>query len=230
MNGIFQRWGVPDSLRRRALIVGAAALVLALIGALFQPAQFFRSYLFAYLFWVSLPLGGLAILMIHHLTGGAWGFVIRRPLEAMLGTLPWLAVLFLPLLAGLHDLYPWAQPELVAADPKLHDKAPYLNETFFIIRAAVYFAVWIALGYSLLKGSDVQDRSADPAVEQRLRRLSAGGLILYALTVTFAAVDWVMALEPHWYSATYGVLIAMGQWVEAFASASPGGPAAAAAA
>ena len=158
------------------------------------------------MFWLGIPLGCLGIVMIHHLVGGTWGFVIQRSLESATRTFPIMAVLFLPLLFGLPDLFIWARPQAVAQDPVLLQKAAYLNIPAFIIRAAVYFAVWCALGFFLSRWSAEQDRSADPALTQRLQTLSGPGLVLYGLTVTFSAIDWLMSLEPHWYSTIFGML------------------------
>jgi hypothetical protein len=128
-----------------------------------------------------------------------------------------LAVLFLPLLLGLPDLYVWARKAAVDADPLLQYKQPYLNVEFFLIRAIIYFVAWIGLTLLLTRWSREQDRTADPVIADRLRRASAGGIIVYVLTVTFASFDWAMSLEPHWYSTIYGVLIAMGQILTSFA-------------
>ena len=143
--------GQPDFARAQtiALAVGGVGLVLSLVGLATNPDQFYRSYLMGYLFWVGLALGGLPLMMIHHLTGGAWGLVIRRPLEAATRTLPLMILLFVPLLFGMHSLYVWARPEVVAADELLRHKAPYLNRTFWLARTAVYFAIWLGLALRL---------------------------------------------------------------------------------
>lgn len=204
-----------DRLQWRALIVGAIGLLCCLLGVYLDPVQFFRSYLVAYLFWLSIPLGCLAILMIHHLVGGTWGAVIRRVLEAATRTLPLLLVLFVPLLFGMEDLYVWANPEAVAKDPMLQHKSAYLNVRFFLLRCAGYFAVWLALTYVLNRGSRRQEEAPDWATDQivrrRLRLLGGPGLALYGLTVTFTAVDWMMSLEPLWYSTIYGLRVAATQ-------------------
>ena len=200
-----------------ALAIGALSLALCAFGGIRNPAQFFRSYLVAYVFWSGIALGCAAIVMMHHLVGGGWGFVIRRLLEAGTRTFLLLAALFVPLLFGLSRLYRWAQPAAVAADPLLQYKAPYLNPKFFIARAVIYFAVWILLAYFLNKWSFEQDRTADPALATRLEALSGPVLILYGLTVTFASVDWGMSLEPHWFSTIYGMLFMMVQALAAMA-------------
>ena len=191
---------------RRALTVGVVALVICLVSLLTDRAQFFRSYLVAYMFWLGVPLGCLGLVMIHHLVGGTWGFVIQRSLESAIRTFPVMALLFLPLLFGLPDLYVWAHPEVVAHDPVLLQKAAYLNIPAFIVRAVLYFTVWQVVGFFLSRWSQEQDRTADPALTQRLQTLSGPGLILYGLTVTFSAIDWLMSLEPRWYSSIFGML------------------------
>ncbi|MBI2963306.1 MAG: hypothetical protein HYY35_06075 [Deltaproteobacteria bacterium] len=209
----------PDFSRPQtlALGVGVAGLALSAVGWLASPEQFFRSYLLGYLFWVGLAIGCLPLLMIQHLTGGAWGLVIRRPLEAGARTLPLMLVLFVPLVLGAHSLYEWARPEMVAGSEVLRHKAPYLNTTFWAVRTAVYFAVWIALGHRLSGWSREQDRNGDLRLSRKMQMLSGPGIVFYFLAVTFAAVDWVMSLDPHWSSTIFGPLIAAGQLLNAFA-------------
>jgi hypothetical protein len=215
----------PDHVLRRvqpiALFTGLGALGLCLLGAFASPVQFFRSYLIAFLFWFGIALGSMAILMIHHITGGAWGATTRRVLESSTRTLPLLAFLFLPLIFGLSSVYEWARPEAVAHDPALLHKSTYLNVPFFVARAVLYFAAWLTVARFLNRWSLEQDTSSDPAVGWRLEQLSRGGLLLIGLTMTFAAVDWVMSLEPHWYSTIYGILIMGGQILSAMAFTIP---------
>jgi hypothetical protein len=212
-----------DRLQRSTLIIGAFGVALSALGVYLDPVAFFRAYLLAFLFWWGIPLGCLAILMIHHLVGGAWGAVIRRLLEAATRTLVLLPVLFVPLLFGLETLYSWANPAMVAADQALQHKSAYLNKSFFLLRAAGYVAIWLGLAYVLNKASRRQEAigeaTADEAVRHRLRLLSGPGLALYGLTVTFAAVDWMMSLEPLWYSTIYGLRIAVGQLLAGLAFA-----------
>ena len=195
-----------DSLRNRLLAASGVAFVLCVAGALVDARRFFYAYLSAYIFWIGIPLGCWALLMLHHLVGGRWGFVIQRVLESAARTFPLMAALFIPILFGMQALYPWAQPEAVAADRLLQAKTAYLNVPFFIARAAVYFAIWIGASQLLSRWSLEQDRSGDVALVARLQRLSGPGLVLYGLTVTFSAIDWLMSLEPRWYSTIYGML------------------------
>jgi hypothetical protein len=198
-------------LQRTALTVGVLALALSAVGAAASPQQFFRSYLVAYLFWFGIPMGSLAILMIHHVAGGAWGAVIRRVLESSTRTVPALALLFVPLLFGIGSLYEWAHPAEVAHDALLQEKAMYLNVPFFLLRTAAYFVVWCVLVHYLNRWSLEQDTSSAPRLVRRLELLSRGGLVALVGTMSFAAVDWMMSLEPHWFSTIYGLVVMGGQ-------------------
>jgi hypothetical protein len=155
--------------------------------------------------------------MLNHLTGGVWGAVIRRLLEAGARAVPLLALLFLPIALGVGRIYEWARPELVAADPILRMKQPYLNVPFFLVRAAFFFAVWSLLASLLSRWSGELDRTGSLRVARRLRGLSGGGLVLLGFTITFSAVDWAMSLNPHWYSTIYGILFMVGQTLSAMA-------------
>lgn len=203
--------------QRQFLIAGAAAGVVSLIGLFTNPTQFFQSYLMAYMFVLGLTLGSLAFGMVHQLTGGAWGVVIRRQMGAASRVLPVLTVLFLPIVFGMSHLYEWTHADIVNADPVLRGKALYLNTPFFLIRAAIYFAAWNAVTYLLNKWGLEQDQTGDPRIARRMQMLSGGGLVVYGLCITFASFDWLMSLEPHWFSTIYGVLIMGGQGLSALA-------------
>jgi hypothetical protein len=207
--------------QRIAIGVGAAAILVCALAGAANPTQLLRSYLVAYLFWVGCALGCLALLMIQHVTGGAWGVAIRRLLESGARTLPVMALLFVPVALGLRVLYEWAQPEHVAHDPLLQHKALYLNVPFFLGRAAFYFIVWTIVVRALWRWSLQQDESFDPRPGERLELLSRGGLVILGLTMTFAAVDWAMSLEPHWFSTIYGVIFMAGGALTAFALVIP---------
>src|SRR3984893_3201005 len=196
-----------DRVQRLALRFGAIALLICVMFAMWNRTQFFRSYLFAYVFWLAIPMGCMAILMLHHLTGGWWGYPIRRLLEAGSRTFVWMAALFVPVLLGMKHLYKWAQPVEVAADPLLQYKRPYLNPGFFTVRVVFYFAIWIGLAWLLNKWSSEQDRTADPRLATRLEAMSGPGLILWGIAVTYSSIDWVMSLEAHWFSTMYGMIV-----------------------
>jgi hypothetical protein len=204
-----------DRLRQRALIAGGAGATACVVGLLMAREHFFRAYLMGFVFVLGLALGCFALLMLHHMVGGGWGFMVQRILEAGTRTFPLLAALFVPLALGVHSLYEWSHAEVVAADAVLKDKSVYLNAPFFYGRALFYFAVWMALSYFLNKWSARLDETQDNQLIRHMQYLSGMGLLLYGLTVTFAAVDWVMSLEPHWFSTMYGLLFIVGQGVNA---------------
>ena len=201
--------------RSRALIAGGIGLVGCAIGFLVDRDQFFRSWLIAYMLFLGIALGSLALMMVQHLSGGAWG-VFRRIFEASSRTLPLLMILFIPVLLGMTSLYPWTHDDHVQADAVLRHKAPYLNIPFFVARAVIYFAGWWGISFLLNKWSQQQD-AGDVAANTRLQRLSGAGLVFYAMAVTFAGIDWIMSLNPHWYSTLFGFLMMGGQGLAALA-------------
>ena len=192
-------------IQRRSLVVGVVFLTAAVIAAAVEAnwSHFFRSYLLGHVGWTNLALGCLAVLMMQHLAGGLWGFVIRRPLEAAVRTFPLMAVLFVPLIFGIRFLYIWDHREIVQHDATLQHQTQYLAAQWFMVRACIYFAAWIFLGYFLNRWSAAQDESGAPPLRRRLQRLSGPGLVVFVLTVTFASFDWLMSLEPHWGSTVY---------------------------
>jgi hypothetical protein len=210
---------IPElkGLQQRLFIAGAAGALVSAIGWFVEPTQFLQSYLMAYMLCLGVTLGCLALGMVHQLSGGAWGVVIRRPIGAAVRVIPVMTVLFLPIALGMSRLYPWTNAELVAHDEALQHKHLYLNVPFFLTRAAIYFLVWNALSYFLNAWSLEGDRDPDPRIARRMQKLSAAGLLGYGLTITFASFDWMMSLEPHWFSTIYGVLIMGGQGLSALA-------------
>ncbi len=192
--------------QKRALIAGIVFVVILLAGVLLDRKQFFQSYLIGWTFWTGICVGSLALLMLQHLTGGGWGFVIRRVLEAATRTLPLMAVLFIPIIAGAHYLYPWTHQEELDKHPVVQFKTPYLNLPFFTVRAVIYFAVWITLAFLLNRWSLAQDRTADNLYTKKMRQLSGVGMVVLIFTVTFASVDWYMSIEPEWFSTIYGFI------------------------
>jgi hypothetical protein len=194
-----------DRARSRALMIGGLGLAGCAAGFLLARDHFFRAWLIAFMLFLSIALGSLALTMIQHLTGGAWG-VFRRIFEASSRTLPLLAVMFIPIALGIGTLYPWSHADHVATDEIMRHRAPYLNLPFWLGRAVLFFAGWIGLAYILNGLSRKQDDGEDGA-NLSLQRWSGFGLVFYALTVTFAGIDWIMALNPHWYSTLFGFLM-----------------------
>jgi hypothetical protein len=197
--------------QRAALIVGVVASLLSLVGAALDHEQFFRSYLVAYIFWSGMTLGSLALVLLVLLAGGLWGIAIRRVLEAAANTLPLVALLFVPLLLGVSDIYPWSRGDVSGPN-----QASYLNLSSWIARSAIYFALWLLISFLVQRWSRQQDVDADPEFLQRIRRPSALALIGFALALTFALVDWTMSLEPHWWSTIYPAMVGMGMALSAY--------------
>ena len=205
----------------RSMVIAGVGLLASVAGYFFAPAHFWESYLIAYIFWIGITLGSLGVLMVQHLTGGKWTMASRRLLEASTRNLPLMALLFLPILFNMRTIFPWAT---LNPDEKmqevLHLKGAYLNPTFFTVRAALYFLIWMGLAYFLNKWSREQDEMPPQLpgpLDRRSRMISGPGLVLYVATITFMSVDWVMSLDPHWFSTIFGVLMLGGQGLSTMA-------------
>lgn len=207
--------GRLDAVFPKALLTGIVGLAVCVGAGVFAPSAFFPAYLVAFLFWLGISLGGVAITMLHHLVGGGWGITIRRPMEAAGMLLPVTALFFVPIALGMKELYPWATP----GEYHLHDVAQYyLNPTAFLVRAAVYFAIWCLFAFLLDRWSAQQDHTEGEAPSDRLKTLSGPGLAVCFLTGTFASIDWMMSLEPDWYSTIYGAMVIVGFGLATFTS------------
>lgn len=193
------------NLVKPCLSVGIIGLIASAIGYFINTDQFFFSYLTSFVFFTSFALAALILVMIHHITRSSWGITIRRIPEALSSYLWIWAIFAIPVLFGIHTLYHWSHSDAVAADPILLGKSAYLNQTFFIIRQFVYFAIWGWLGYKLHQTSVEQDETGDWGLQTLQRKISAPGILLFALTVAFASFDWLMSIDPHWFSTMFGV-------------------------
>jgi hypothetical protein len=198
------------SWQKTYLIVGVVGALACVAGFVMQPEQFLRGYLIGFMLWLGLSLGCMALLMIQHLSGGLWGLSIRRILEAASRVLPLMLVLFLPMVLGRHYLYGWMSGEGVN-----EHNAWYLNMPFWWLRQVIYFGVWMGLAYVLNKRSALQDGPLTREGQPRFQLFSGIGLLLYSLTISFAAVDWVMSLDPHWGSTIYGMIFMAGEGLSA---------------
>lgn len=175
-----------------------------IIGFKFNASRTLFNYLLAFTFLMSLGLGGLFFSMLHHATGASWSVVVRRIPESLAHLLPWGFILILPVFFGLDFLYEWSRQES-AHDAILTHKAAYLNDTFFIIRNIFYFTIWTLLYKKIIGTSIAQDQHGDIQITHKLVRWSSAGIVLFAITLTFAAIDWIMSLKAHWFSTIYGV-------------------------
>ena len=193
------RWQMP------ALIVGILGAIACAIGWFIDPTTFFRSYLSGYLFWFEIVAGSLGVLCLQYVTGGEWGILIRRPLGAAARTIMWMLVLFIPVAIGLKYMYVWTDQAALAKDAVLSGKTWYLNPTAFLIRTVFYFLLWILWAWRIrvLSLRFYEDRS--PYTDLSRRKWAASGLVMIVLTMTFTGIDWVMSLEPRWYSTMFGI-------------------------
>jgi hypothetical protein len=215
---IAQDYKAPESvghLQQRALIAGVIGVVLCVIGYVKSPESLLHSYLLAFMFILGLSLGSLGLLMLQHLTGGMWGIVIRRPLESATRALPLVFILFAPIFFGIRYLYGAWLNAPTSGEHRLSDfQQHYLTANWFHIRALIYFAVWLLLMWVFNSWSRKQDIDReDRALRRRLKMLAGPGIILYVFAMSFAAIDWVMSLSPHWASTIYGFLYVAGQLI-----------------
>ncbi len=211
---------VVKTIAQRSLIVGVVFSIVAVILAFKNPDEFYRAYLLGFMAWLGVALGSMAIVMIRHLTGGGWGVVIRRILGAAMRTLPLLAALFIPVILGIKKLYIWAQPLDQIADKHLREHLEDITKTYlttngFIVRAIFYLAIWNLLSFLLSHWSKQTDRPGARDNTDRFKAVSGPGLILYGFTISFAAIDWVMSLDPSWISTIFGLVILIGEVLSA---------------
>jgi hypothetical protein len=200
-----------ERVQRSVLFVGLIALLISLIGLFVDAPHFWQSYLFAFIFWAGLTLGCLGIFFLHNVVGGNWGVAIRRLVEAGLKTLPLIVLFAIPIFFALGTLYKWTDPSYRAEHFATGHKAAYLNPTWFIIRTLLYFAIWGFSGYRILGMANEHDRTGDPALFKRIKARSAPALLVFVITTTLAFIDWIMSLEPDWYSTIYGWMYTVGQ-------------------
>ena len=211
---------VVKKISQRSLVIGVFFAAISGVLAFLRPDQFYRAYLLGFMCWLGVALGSMAILMIRHLTGGGWGTVIRRILGAAMRTVPLLAVLFIPVIFGIRHLYIWAQPLSNIEDKHLREHLEQITQTYltvngFIIRAVFYFAIWNLLSFLLSKWSKETDSAGAPDNSGRFKAVCGPGLILYGFTISFAAIDWVMSLDPSWISTIFGLVILIGEVLSA---------------
>ena len=209
-----------DRVQRLSLIVGAVALIALIIGVFVDHATAMRSYLWAWLFWGGISISCLGISLLHNVVGGNWGVVIRRFLEAGMRTLLITIVGVIPILVAIPWLYAWHDPAVIHASEEVAFKAKfYLNTPFFVFRTIFYFALWGYLAWRLLRMSDEQDRTGDPEglIQYRMKRLSAPGLVFFMFSTSWAWIDWIMSLEPEWYSTMHPWIYTIAQTLLAFA-------------
>ncbi|MEI6805662.1 MAG: hypothetical protein WCK49_04055 [Myxococcaceae bacterium] len=188
---------------KKLVLLGLAVLGLGswFLGYQMDPVRSMYGYLFAFICALTIPLGCMVFVLIQHLTRAGWSVLVRRVAEFGMATIPLFALLFLPIAFLGHDLFPWSHAEHL--DEILIKKTPYLNMKFFMIRAVIYFAIWSGIGIWFFKKSIEQE--TNPDVTRKLWKWSTLAVILFALSTSFASFDWLMSLQPHWYSTVFGV-------------------------
>jgi hypothetical protein len=196
--------------------LGAVLLAVAFVLGKGQAPQLFRSYLLSWTYFAMLALGGLFFVLLHHLCRAGWSVVVRRLAEAVGATLPMMALLFMPLAFGIHAIYPWAG-EAGAHDPVVAHKSGWLAPGPFLVRAAVYLVVWALLGWWFWRQSERQDRMGALALTRRMQTVSAPAMLVFGITLTLAAFDWIMSLAPRWYSTVFGGYLFGGLAMSSFA-------------
>ena len=196
--------------RNAIAFIALISWVACIAGLLTNPARFFQSYLTAFLFVVTIPLAGMFFIMIQYLTGSAWSVPMRRIAENIMITVPFGLILFIPVLLGVHTLYEWSHTEVVAKDAILQSKASYLNPEWFAYRGVIFFLLWTLWAWRIYKNSTAQDKTGALKHMHSISRWSAPGLLLLVLSVTLAAFDWSMSLDPHWYSTIFGLYVFTG--------------------
>ncbi len=216
---------IVKTISTRSLIVGVVFGIGAIVLAVTRTDEFYRGYLLGFMCWLGVALGSMAILMIRHLTGGGWGMVIRRILGAAMRTLPLLAILFIPMIIAViqHRIYPWLMPLDAIQSAHIREhlekhsfiKDQYLNVGGFITRAVIYFVIWNVLSFLLSFWSKQTDGPGAPDNTQKFKAVAGPGLILYGFTISFAAIDWVMSLDPSWISTIFGLIILIGELLSA---------------
>ena len=218
MNEKSYRLSDSKNVGKKFLVIGLACLFISAIGYFMNAEQFFHSYLTSFMFWLSISLGVFFLLMIHYLTGAVWSVVLRRLYENFTITLPYMFILFIPVILGIHELYHWSHQDVVASDALLQKKAAFLNSGFFSIRSFLYFAIWTFFAVKLYKESLNQDIQTEKTPLSKSRQICAVSILFFALTITFSSFDWIMSLDAHWYSTIFGVYIFSGCTMAALAS------------
>lgn len=228
LGGVSTRLGIPG------LFIGVIALVAAFWMGLARyhegdlarqwNSHFFHAYLAAFSFFMAITLGCLAFVVIQHLTRAAWSVTVRRIAEGLSLNMFLMVILLIPFFIsvhgenGVHRLFHWLHPEAVAHDKILQEKQAYLNPTFFGIRIGLYFALWCLLAWFYASRSALQDRTGNPRISLTLERLGAPAMVLFGFSLTAFAVDWIMSLNPHWFSTIFGVYYFAGAMLSAFST------------
>jgi hypothetical protein len=201
----YQKKDLPKKLSQIGWLLFGAGLILGIIGFFTDQHRAILNYLMAYMFILSIGIGSLLLIALEYVGGADWSVPIRRVVEFLSSIIIFLPILVLPLIFSIHDIFHWAHKDVVVTDAILKGKSPYLNETFFIIRVFAVLAIWGLFYFLLIRNSNEQDKSRDQSLTKKNIILSAIFIPVFAITITITAVDWLMSLEPHWFSTIFGV-------------------------
>jgi len=196
---------LPGSVVKLGIVLFSIGLILGIIGFLIEPVRASFSYLVAFMFLLSIGIGSLFLIALEYITGAEWSTPFRRLSEFLASSVPWLIIFAIPLILSMHSLFHWSHTEVVNEDAVLKGKSPYLNTSFFIIRVIVIFGICSLFYYFFTKNSLKQDTTRDQKLTKKNIVLSGIFIPVFAITITMAAVDWLMSLEPHWFSTIFGV-------------------------
>lgn len=209
--------GLASRIPNILLGIGLASLVVTLFFIKKDPHHYYPSYLVAFFFFLSITLGNLFFVLFQHISRAGWSASVRRVSEIIMANIPLMAILFIPIVFGIHDLYHWSHHDEVMKDHLLQGKLPYLNVPFFILRAVVFFGIWTWIVRKYFGFSLLQDKQKNDSLTLKLQKAATYSIILFALSITFSGIDWIMSLTPHWYSTIFGVYIFAGALVSGMA-------------
>jgi len=214
----YQKKNLPESLKRLGLILVIFGLALGSGGFFFDAQRALFNYLLAYVFIMSIAVGSLFLVALEYLAGAEWSTPIRRIPEFYASMLPILFILVIPLLLNLHTIFEWSHKDVVEGDKILKGKSPYLNTSFFIVRTLFSVGIWSLFYFFFIGNSRKQDITKDQLLTKKNNRLSAVFMPVFAITITISAIDWMMSLEPHWFSTIFGIYFFAGSFVATLAA------------
>lgn len=215
----YQKKPLPAKISKIGFALLGLGLILTILSFITNSHRAYFDYLWMYMFLVSIGVGSLGLVALEYLVGATWSTPFRRVSEFLATLIPLLVILVIPLIFGMHDIFHWTHQENILHDTNLQSKEAYLNTNFFLIRTGVVLLIWIIFFSLFIRNSQRQDITRDPALTKQSIKFSAIFAILFILTLSVTAIDWMMSLEYHWYSTMFGVYYFAGTIVASFAAA-----------
>ncbi|MFO7446608.1 MAG: quinol:cytochrome C oxidoreductase [Ignavibacteriaceae bacterium] len=217
-NSGYVKKDLPGGIMKIGSILLAAGLLLGIIAFVTNPERSTYGYLVTFMFIISIGIGSLFLVALEYIVNADWSVPFRRIMEFLASVVPFLLILAIPLLLNMHSLFHWSHPEVVANDEVLKGKAPYLNTTFFVLRVIGIFIIWSLFYFVFTKNSRKQDTTDDQGLTKKNTTISGIFMPVFAITLTMTAIDWMMSLEPHWFSTIFGVYYFAGSVLSALAA------------